>query len=81
MKAKRPSMREAIDAMCKDCGFDPLARGNWRLQVSACSVPSCPPFELRPLSRSPTTRALTTQHARCKDGLFSTNNSLREDSR
>jgi hypothetical protein len=37
--------------MCKDCIYDPVAGGNWRQQVSACTSPECPLFAFRPVSR------------------------------
>jgi hypothetical protein len=49
----RPSMRKAINAMCKGCIFDPVAGGQWRQQVEACTSPECPLFELRPRSTAP----------------------------
>ncbi len=48
----RKSLRTAIDEKCRDCIFDPLAVGNWRQQVTLCSVYSCPLWEVRPLSRA-----------------------------
>ena len=65
--AARPSMRRAINAMCKDCIFDPMGGGNWRQQVSACSTPSCPLFELRPLSRPEGSPKPSTRCARGQD--------------
>ncbi len=49
----RPSLRAAINAKCKSCIFDPLAMGNWRQQVTLCSVRLCPLWEVRPVSRAP----------------------------
>ena len=50
---KRPSMRGAINAMCKTCIYDPKAAGcgTWRQQVEACTSPNCPLFPLRPTSK------------------------------
>ena len=49
----RPSMRKAINAYCKDCGYDPLDKGagNWRQQVGACPVVKCHLWPLRPGSK------------------------------
>lgn len=44
----RLSMRDAINAMCKQCIYDPLSRGTWREQVAGCSSSSCPLHALRP---------------------------------
>jgi hypothetical protein len=49
---KRPSMRSAINAMCRQCIYDPVGgTGNWRQQVSACASTSCPLYPLRPMSK------------------------------
>lgn len=48
-KAKRPSMRKAIDAYCKGCIYDPLSGlGTWRQQTEGCTSTDCPLYELRP---------------------------------
>lgn len=51
----RPSLRAAIDAMCKSCIYDPgSGNGSWREQVKACSSANCPLHRLRPISRAKT---------------------------
>lgn len=45
----RLSMRDAINAKCKECIYDPISRGTWREQVSECTSGTCPLFPLRPL--------------------------------
>ena len=50
----RPSLRPAIEAMCKRCIHDPGAKGSWREQVAACSSADCPLHPLRPVSGSRT---------------------------
>ena len=46
------SLRKAINEMCKECIYDPLAGlGNWRQQVSACTMPRCPLYPVRPISK------------------------------
>jgi hypothetical protein len=45
----RPSLRTAIDAMCKSCVHDPISRGTWREQVADCCGVSCPLYGVRPL--------------------------------
>jgi hypothetical protein len=46
----RPSLRIAIDAMCKSCIYDPgSGNGAWREQVAGCSSGSCPLHSVRPL--------------------------------
>ena len=51
------SLRKAIDAMCKQCVYDPLAGGSWRRQTSECEVVDCALWEYRPLD----SRAKSTQ--------------------
>lgn len=54
---RRPSLRAAIDAMCKSCIYDPgNGNGTWREQVEACLSSNCPLHPLRPIS-APKTRA------------------------
>jgi len=48
---KRPSMRKAINDMCKSCIYDEYGEGNWRQQVMACTMPKCALYELRPISK------------------------------
>lgn len=46
----RPSLRAAIDAMCKHCIYDPgSGNGGWREQVANCSSSNCPLHLVRPL--------------------------------
>jgi hypothetical protein len=46
------SLRQAINAKCKDCIHDPLCGGGqWRQQVEACTAKSCPLWAARPRSR------------------------------
>ena len=46
----RASLRDAIDAKCRDCG---AADGgaHWRLHVAACPVIACPLWSVRPLPK------------------------------
>ena len=41
-------LRAAINAKCRDCIFDEKAPGNWKKQVSRCSVYKCPLWPVRP---------------------------------
>ena len=51
MNKTRPSMRAAINAMCRECIVDDRrGNGNWRQQVAACTAPACPLYPLRPVS-------------------------------
>jgi hypothetical protein len=45
------SLRKAINAKCRDCIYDPAARGTWLAQVAACSASSCPLWPVRPAPR------------------------------
>ena len=46
-----PTMRQAINAMCKQCTYDPESGlGTWRQQTEACRIESCPLWMLRPRS-------------------------------
>jgi hypothetical protein len=48
---KHRSLRAAINAMCRHCIYDEKAGlGNWRQQVTACTAPHCPLYEVRPLT-------------------------------
>jgi len=47
------SLRAAIDAKCRECLYDPDSGcGPWRMQVDACTSPSCPLYPVRPRSRA-----------------------------
>lgn len=51
---KRPSqsLRQAINAKCCECIYDPISGGgSWREQVTACTSGGCPLFDVRPTSR------------------------------
>ena len=49
-KVKRPSMRKAINEMCKWCIYDDKSGlGTWRQQVGGCTSTECPLYLLRPL--------------------------------
>jgi len=45
------SLRAAINAKCKDCIYDPHSGlGNWRQQVTLCTIKTCPLWPVRPLT-------------------------------
>jgi len=44
------SRKKAIDEMCKSCNFDPLDRGNWRQQITSCTITDCALYPYRPKS-------------------------------
>lgn len=45
------SLREAVNAKCRDCIYDELEPGRWRQQVAACTMVHCPLYALRPKPR------------------------------
>ena len=50
---KRKGLRKSINDKCKDCTYHPTNQGgSWRQQVEACTVTSCPLWEVRPVSSS-----------------------------
>jgi hypothetical protein len=58
----RPSLRAAIDAMCKSCIYDPgNGNGAWREQVAGCSSGNCPLHSVRPLPVKATKPATEAQ--------------------
>lgn len=50
----RVSLRSAINTKCKECSYDPLAKGEggWREQVAKCGGVNCPLYAVRPVPRS-----------------------------
>ena len=46
----RASLRNAIDAKCRDCGAAD-AGAHWRLHVAVCTVTTCPLWIVRPLPK------------------------------
>ena len=48
-QGKRPSLRNAINEMCKACLYEPGGGGGaWRQQIEACTAPGCPLYHVRP---------------------------------
>lgn len=46
------SLRQAINAKCRECIYDPIGgAGHWRQQVAACTSHGCPLFAVRPMPR------------------------------
>lgn len=51
-KHSKLSLRDAINAKCRECIYDPLSgMGTWREQVDACTSRTCPLYLVRPLPR------------------------------
>ena len=44
--------QKAIDAKCRECIYDELADGTWRMQVEQCELTACALYPYRPVSRS-----------------------------
>ena len=62
MKAKRPSLRAAIDQHCKNCLYDP-GRGNgaWREQIDRCTSTNCAIWPVRPRSNGERIKAVSSR--------------------
>jgi len=48
------SLRKVINQHCKDCIYDPQAKGegSWRQQVTMCTVSECALYPVRPRTTS-----------------------------
>ena len=44
--------QKAIDGKCKECIYDDLADGTWRMQVEQCELTGCALHPYRPKSRA-----------------------------
>ncbi len=68
MKAKlierhigRNGLRPRINAKCIDCVYESSnGGGSWRAQVEACTVTSCPLWDVRPISKPSANDSLET---------------------
>ena len=60
-RIKKPSRKQAINAMCKDCIYDPTNGGTWLEQVTACTSTECPLYQLRPCKRESNKRSESTE--------------------
>ena len=50
----KAGLRGKVNAMCISCIYDEVGgKGTWKQQVSACTVESCPLWEVRPQSEAP----------------------------
>jgi len=59
------SLRDAINAKCKSCIYDPHAPGTWRQQVHACDNTGCPLHDVRPRAEKPLTRSALERYHNC----------------
>lgn len=58
-QALRLSLRDAVNAKCKSCIYDPLGGcGTWREQVQACPSANCPLHAVRPVTVKAQNKAL-----------------------
>ena len=51
------SLRKAINDKCKECNYDEFDRGNWRQQITSCTMTDCPLYPVRPLSSGKSVKA------------------------
>ena len=62
------SRKKAVEAFCKECLYDPLSAGTWRMQIELCSAYACPLWRVRPVrakkDRSRYPRTVWDQHGR-----------------
>lgn len=49
---KRPSMRKAVNAKCRECTYDKLDKGSAAQQIAACIDTSCGLHGVRPVTAS-----------------------------
>lgn len=52
-ESSKKGLRGKINAYCISCTYDQANPGNWRQQVTNCSVPECPLYPVRPASKAP----------------------------
>ena len=50
---KRLTRKQAIEAHCRSCVYDPSNAGTWRQQVTLCACRDCFLWEWRPVSNHP----------------------------
>ena len=56
---KKRSRKQAIEAFCKHCIYDPTWDGTWRQQTEACETDDCELYAFRPMSRTNTSNVVT----------------------
>ena len=61
-QSTKPTLREAINANCRSCVFDPANAGNWRQQVTMCSCHDCAIYPVRPVSSSDIPEKILDEH-------------------
>lgn len=44
------SLRQSIDAKCRDCGGQEGGDRHWRVHTSVCPITACPLWRVRPLA-------------------------------
>ena len=55
---KGTSLRASINQHCKQCIVDRCSPGNWRQQVTLCSVENCPLWNVRPRTTAAITKSV-----------------------
>ena len=50
--AKKAGMRKRINDNCKECIYDEMDEGTWRMQVSRCTIKRCQFWDIRAKSAS-----------------------------
>lgn len=53
----RKSLRNAVNAMCRNCIYDPGAAGYAIVQIEACTAVDCPLWDVRPVRSESARRA------------------------
>ena len=64
------SLRKAINAKCKECIYDPYAKGTWRMQVELCTSLNCPLFKVRPRYKPRITKGVLDDHPRIVGEMY-----------
>ncbi len=68
--SKRLTRKQAIDAFCKECIYDPKGgNGTWREQVTNCTAHKCPLYEWRPVSSKENARVSQLEPTKEPEGL------------
>lgn len=68
-REKKPSMRKAVNAKCRDCTYDPLGGGSAAVQIAVCTDSACPLHAVRPVTASKITRGFLEKSGISEDAL------------
>ena len=61
-------LRKAINGKCRDCNYDDLAAGTYLQQITLCSSPDCPLYEVRPQTKAKLPDNILTYYGIAKTG-------------